>query len=107
MHTVDLDSGKLVFGVRSDPQGEFAKWETDLVTLRLEAERLEKQHKLQTVDGEIYGNAEFFAALAVRYVQLGCPECDPTQARAIWVTVNERFTTVDRDFRAQLKPLMR
>lgn len=102
---VRLDSGRLKFAVHRPGSEAPEYWEPDLITMRLAAEELELQFRLETRDGQIFGTAEFFEALAKRYVELGAPACDPSQARAVWIAVNRRFNAVEAELSRQIAKL--
>lgn len=102
---IELDSGRLTFAVHLPGEEEPKVWNVDLVTLRLAAEMLERQYDLETVDGVIFGTPAFFAALCDRYLELGAPACDVSQARGIWIAVNQRFNEQETRLAAQIAKL--
>lgn len=102
---IELDSGRLAFAVHLPGEPDPKIWNVDLVTLRLAAETLEREHELDTVDGVIYGTPAFFEALCDRYLELGAPACDVSQARGIWIAVNQRFNAQESRLAAQIAKL--
>jgi hypothetical protein len=102
---IRIDSGELAFQVTIPGEDRPKTWKTDLITMRLAAQDLEERFRLKVKQGIIYGTAEFFEALAAKYVELGAPACDPSQARAVWIAVNNRFNRVESQLAREIDKL--
>ncbi len=101
--TIGLPSGVLRFRVKVDDKEH--EWLADLITLKIAAEQLEQLHNLEKRDNQLHATPEFLGALSDRYCELGCPACDPTQARAVWVAVNRQFWSIEEQLENELLKL--
>lgn len=97
---INLIDGTLRFQVTRGDKKE--TWTSDVLELKLLAEELEAKHSLDKSSGFLVPTAAFLRELAAAYVEAGCPECGPTQAKQIWMLVASRFLDVAQHIDAEL-----
>lgn len=106
--TMVLQTGEIQFSVPGENGGDDSVWESDLIVLKLIAEKLQRQHQLDSRPNKtLIATPSFLSDLSEAFISEGCPRCTPAMARQIWVAVAQNFEAFDRQFRLELGKVKR
>jgi hypothetical protein len=102
---LQLESGELEFSVPM-PDDSTVKWLADLITIKLTCENLEQKHQLECrEDKTLVPTQSFLEDVSTELSRLGCPRCNVSIARQVWIAASRQYGFAEKRFNKRLEAL--